>query len=72
MDYTASNRSFKNMVEQQLKWAGRVPCYPGIGVSASTSRFGPDQSSINQDHPPAQNLRLPFSITAYPSGTCCR
>lgn len=43
MDYTASNRSFKNMVEQQLKWAGRVPCYPGIGVSASTSRFGPDR-----------------------------
>jgi uncharacterized lipoprotein YddW (UPF0748 family) len=43
MDYTTSTRSFKNMVEQQLKWAGRVPCYPGIGVSASTSRFGPDQ-----------------------------
>lgn len=33
MDYTASNVTFTNMVEQQLGWAGAVPCYPGIGLS---------------------------------------
>ena len=43
MDYTASNRTFENMVSQQVHWAGKVPCYPGIGVSASSSRFGPDR-----------------------------
>jgi uncharacterized lipoprotein YddW (UPF0748 family) len=43
MDYTPSNRSFKNMVEQQVQWAGTARCYPGIGFSASTSRFGPDR-----------------------------
>jgi uncharacterized lipoprotein YddW (UPF0748 family) len=43
MDYTSSNRRFENMAVQQLRWAGQTPCYPGIGASASTSRFGPDQ-----------------------------
>jgi uncharacterized lipoprotein YddW (UPF0748 family) len=40
MDYTANNQHFEGMVAQQVAWAGRVPCYPGIGVSASSSRFG--------------------------------
>ncbi len=40
MDYTPSNRSFENMVSQQVQWAGRVPCYPGIGVSTSSSQLG--------------------------------
>jgi uncharacterized lipoprotein YddW (UPF0748 family) len=40
MDYTPSNSSFENMVSQQVQLAGRVPCYPGIGVSASSSKFG--------------------------------
>ena len=31
------------MVAQQVQWAGRTPCYPGIGVSASSSRFGVDR-----------------------------
>jgi uncharacterized lipoprotein YddW (UPF0748 family) len=44
MDYTASNRSFENMVAAQVQWAGRVPCYPGIGVSASSSTFGVDRT----------------------------
>jgi len=44
MDYTPSNRGFENMVTQQLQWAGRTPCYPGIGVSASSSRFGVDRT----------------------------
>jgi uncharacterized lipoprotein YddW (UPF0748 family) len=33
MDYTASSNHFRNLVRQQLAWAGQVPCYPGIGLS---------------------------------------
>ncbi len=33
MDYTASGSQFRHLVEQQLAWAGKVPCYPGIGLS---------------------------------------
>jgi hypothetical protein len=43
MDYTPSNASFENMVARQVQWAGRTPCYPGIGVSASSSHFGVDR-----------------------------
>jgi uncharacterized lipoprotein YddW (UPF0748 family) len=43
MDYTPSNRSFENMIIQQIEWAGQTPCYPGIGASASSSRFGADR-----------------------------
>jgi len=43
MDYTPSNRRFETLVTRQLEWAGRTPCYPGIGVSASSSRFGADR-----------------------------
>jgi uncharacterized lipoprotein YddW (UPF0748 family) len=43
MDYTDNNRVFENMVRQQREWAGKVPCYPGIGVSASASSFGVDK-----------------------------
>ena len=42
MDYTLSHRQFENMVRRQVEWAGRVPCYPGIGESASNSRLGAD------------------------------
>jgi uncharacterized lipoprotein YddW (UPF0748 family) len=44
MDYTPHNAGFENLVAQQVQWAGRVPCYPGIGVSASSSHFGPDRA----------------------------
>ena len=44
MDYTPSKATFENMVSQQVKWAGRVPCYPGLGVSSSSSRFGADRA----------------------------
>jgi hypothetical protein len=44
MDYTPINQRFENMVTQQVQWAGRTPCYPGIGVSASSSRFGADRA----------------------------
>ena len=40
MDYTASSGQFDNMVARQVEWAGRTPCYPGIGESASSSRLG--------------------------------
>jgi uncharacterized lipoprotein YddW (UPF0748 family) len=43
MDYTTSNRRFRNLVEQQVQWAGKVRCYPGIGLSAATSDFGVDR-----------------------------
>jgi len=54
MDYTPSNSSFENMVARQVQWAGRKPCYPGIGVSASSSHLGVDrvidQISITRRH----------------------
>ncbi len=31
MDYSASNAQFDNWVKHQREWAGRTPCYPGIG-----------------------------------------
>jgi uncharacterized lipoprotein YddW (UPF0748 family) len=43
MDYTPSNGSFENMVTKQVRWASGTPCYPGIGVSASSSHFGVDR-----------------------------
>ncbi|NQU11819.1 family 10 glycosylhydrolase, partial [bacterium] len=43
MDYTAGDVQFENWVVQQQRWAGRTPCYPGIGVSASHSTLPPDQ-----------------------------
>lgn len=49
MNYTPLNAQFENMVVQQLGWTGRVPCYPGIGLSASSSRFGVDRL-IEQIH----------------------
>jgi uncharacterized lipoprotein YddW (UPF0748 family) len=54
MDYTPSNGSFENMIARQIEWAGRTPCYPGIGVSASSSHFGADrvieQINITRSH----------------------
>ncbi|MBN1347744.1 MAG: family 10 glycosylhydrolase [Phycisphaerae bacterium] len=33
MDYTRDSRHFDKMVGLQVQWAGKVPCYPGIGLS---------------------------------------
>jgi hypothetical protein len=33
MDYTPHSGQFENQVRQQIQWAGKVPCYPGIGLS---------------------------------------
>jgi len=44
MDYTPNNHRFETLVAQQIEWAGRTPCYPGLGVSASSSRFDADRA----------------------------
>jgi uncharacterized lipoprotein YddW (UPF0748 family) len=33
MDYTPNNLDFEQKVTRQLEWSGKVPCYPGIGLS---------------------------------------
>ncbi len=33
MDYTPNSGQFATWVSKQKQWAGKVPCYPGIGVS---------------------------------------
>jgi len=33
MDYTPSGSHLQNLIQQQLPWAGKVPCYPGLGLS---------------------------------------
>ena len=43
MDYTPHDLEFESKVEQQVKWAGKVPCYPGIGLSV-----WPKKSNINR------------------------
>ncbi|HPA19303.1 MAG TPA: family 10 glycosylhydrolase [Verrucomicrobiae bacterium] len=37
MDYTPSDIAFEGMVKRQIEWAGKVPCYPGIGTSTWAS-----------------------------------
>jgi uncharacterized lipoprotein YddW (UPF0748 family) len=44
MDYTPSKARFGDMVEQQVAWAGKVPCYPGLGASSTSSHFGADRA----------------------------
>jgi uncharacterized lipoprotein YddW (UPF0748 family) len=44
MDYTPSVARFQDMVSQQVQWAGKARCYPGLGASASTSHFGEDRA----------------------------
>jgi uncharacterized lipoprotein YddW (UPF0748 family) len=43
MDYTPINTQFVGLMTEQLTWAGKVPCYPGLGPSVSPARFGPDR-----------------------------
>ncbi len=33
MDYMGNNAQFESVVREQVTWSGRVPCYPGIGLS---------------------------------------
>jgi len=41
MDYTPHAMAFENFVASQIEWAGKVPCYPGIGLST-----WPDQGDV--------------------------
>jgi uncharacterized lipoprotein YddW (UPF0748 family) len=44
MDYTESDLAFTTLVENQLRLvAGKIPVYPGIGATASSSTLGPDR-----------------------------
>jgi uncharacterized lipoprotein YddW (UPF0748 family) len=44
MDYTANDRSFQNLVKNQLLLAGgKIPVYPGIGASATKPPLTADQ-----------------------------
>ncbi|NQU25338.1 MAG: family 10 glycosylhydrolase, partial [Candidatus Nealsonbacteria bacterium] len=44
MDYTASDLSFSNLVENQMKLVGgRIPVYPGIGATATRISLSPDR-----------------------------
>jgi uncharacterized lipoprotein YddW (UPF0748 family) len=38
MDYTEYTGLFAGQVDQQARWAGKVPCYPGIGLSCWKDR----------------------------------
>ena len=38
MDYTPDSSEFERRVARQLPWAGKVPCYPGIGLSTWSGR----------------------------------
>jgi hypothetical protein len=42
------------MLRRQREWTGKVPCYPGIGISASSSHFGVErlieQIKITRQH----------------------
>ena len=54
MDYTESDRQFNGWIARQKQWAGKVPVYPGIGVSTSRSRLMADhtisQIGITRSH----------------------
>jgi uncharacterized lipoprotein YddW (UPF0748 family) len=69
MDYTTSNSNFENMVKKQVAWAGKTPCYPGIGASASTSRFGADKV-IDQINIARRNTTGGFVVFNYGVGEC--
>lgn len=43
MDYTGSDAQFDSWIASQKEWAGKVPVYPGIGASSSSSVLGPDR-----------------------------
>lgn len=67
MDYTPNNQRFEGMVARQVAWSGRTPCYPGIGVSASSSHFGAartiEQIDITQRFDTAGFVIFNYGIT---------
>ena len=64
MDYTESDAQFGNWVKRQKEWSGQVPCYPGIGASATRLSLGPDRV-IGQIQLARQNDTRGFVIFNY-------
>jgi uncharacterized lipoprotein YddW (UPF0748 family) len=53
MDYTPHDGQFEHWVSQQKQWAGKVPVYPGIGLSTWPARDVPqliEQINITRRH----------------------
>jgi uncharacterized lipoprotein YddW (UPF0748 family) len=63
MDYTASDAQFGNWVKHQRDWAGKTPCYPGIGAWVMT----PDRV-IGQIQITRQNDTRGFVVFNYDAG----
>jgi uncharacterized lipoprotein YddW (UPF0748 family) len=69
MDYTPSKARFADMVTQQVQWAGKARCYPGLGMSASSSRFDVDRA-IEEIEVTRQNKTHGFVIFNYGTNEC--
>ncbi|MFZ2644282.1 MAG: family 10 glycosylhydrolase [Verrucomicrobiia bacterium] len=67
MDYTESDRQFDSWIALQKDWAGKVPVYPGIGVSSSGSRLGADrtigQIAITRKHDTRGFIIFNYGVT---------
>nr|CAX69050.1 hypothetical protein, conserved in bacteria [uncultured bacterium] len=67
MDYTPHEAQFENMVSQQLAWAGKVPVYPGIGLSVWDSRT--DAAKLFESIKITRRLKTGgFTVFNYDSG----
>jgi uncharacterized lipoprotein YddW (UPF0748 family) len=64
MDYTPNTIEFEALVGRQQAWAGRVPCYPGIGLSTWTGE--PDAINLMEKIQVTRRLHTGgFSIFNY-------
>jgi len=69
MDYTTSATEFRALVENQLKLVGgRIPVYPGIGATASSSTLSPDRV-VGQIHIARSLGAAGFTIFNFDRGT---
>jgi uncharacterized lipoprotein YddW (UPF0748 family) len=69
MDYTTSDTEFRALVENQLKLVGgRIPVYPGIGATASSSTLSADRV-VGQIHIARSLGAAGFTIFNFDRGT---
>jgi uncharacterized lipoprotein YddW (UPF0748 family) len=69
MDYSESDTTFSNLVENQLRLVGgRIPIYPGIGATASSSTLPVDRVA-GQIHAARQLGAAGFTIFNFQEGT---